>query len=605
MAKRRFTIKIGSLLKRIMNTMPVSLRQSPDHLEERVQQRTSELESVNERLQQEISERTRIEQALQREHDFAQSLIETAQAIIMVLDVQGRIVRFNRYMEELSGYRLDEVQGRDWFATFLPERDRERIRGLFLKAMGGIATRGNVNAIVAKDGRELDIEWNDNTLKDGHGNIVGVLSIGLDVTERKQAENALFQERNLLRMLMDNLPDTIYFKDAESRFTRINPAQGRNFGLSDPAQAIGKTDFDFFMEEHAQQAYADEQAIMETGEPIVSKEERETWSDGHVAWVSTTKMPLHNQEGRIVGTFGISRDITKRKQAEEALRESEQRYRSLFDGIPIGLYRTSPQGQIIDANPALVHMLGYPDRAALCATNAADAYADAQEREHWRSTLERDAMARDHEMEIRRPDGAIIWVRDVARAVRDANGTVLYYEGSLQDMSERKQAEELLRSQSLKDDLTGLYNRRGFMVLAEEQMKLARRKQSSMTLLFYADLDRMKWINDTLGHQEGDRALIALAGVFKNAFRESDIVARLGGDEFVVLALDTAADAAATLARRLQEALDEHNAQAERGYKLSLSVGLARYDPLHPCSVHDLLAQADSLMYEHKRGKSE
>jgi diguanylate cyclase (GGDEF)-like protein len=115
----------------------------------------------------------------------------------------------------------------------------------------------------------------------------------------------------------------------------------------------------------------------------------------------------------------------------------------------------------------------------------------------------------------------------------------------------------------------------------------------------------MKRINDTLGHQEGDRALIEVAGILKNAFRESDIVARLGGDEFAVLALHTAADAAATLASPLQDALDARDARGERGYKLSLSVGVASYDPQHPCSVHELLARADSLMYEHKRGKSE
>jgi len=141
--------------------------------------------------------------------------------------------------------------------------------------------------------------------------------------ERKRAEEALAQERNLLRALLDNIPDAIYFKDAESRFISTNKAHAeRWFGLSDPAQAIGKTDFDFFSEEHAQQAYENEQEIIRTGQPLINMEEKETWPDRPDTWVSTTKMPLRDAEGRIIGTFGITRDITERKRAEEQL----QRY---------------------------------------------------------------------------------------------------------------------------------------------------------------------------------------------------------------------------------------------------------------------------------------
>ena len=159
-----------------------------------------------------------------------------------------------------------------------------------------------------------------------------------DITKRKQAEEALVQERNLVYTLMDNLPDPIYFKDAESRFIRINQAAARRFGINDPVQAIGKTDFDFFTEEHARPAYEDEQAILRSGQPLVGKEEKEMWHDGRVAWVSTTKMPLRNREGQIVGTFGISRDITERKQAEEALAQERNLLRSLIDIAPDYIY---------------------------------------------------------------------------------------------------------------------------------------------------------------------------------------------------------------------------------------------------------------------------
>jgi PAS domain S-box-containing protein len=149
--------------------------------------------------------------------------------------------------------------------------------------------------------------------------IVGQILLG--AMSIKLHQEAVDRERSLMDALMDNIPDRVYFKDSESHFIRISKAQAGLFGLDHPEQAIGKTDFDFFTEVHAQQAYEDEQQIIKTGEPMVSQVERETWSDRPESWVSTTKMPLSNAEEKIVGTFGISRDVTEHKLMEEALEE--------------------------------------------------------------------------------------------------------------------------------------------------------------------------------------------------------------------------------------------------------------------------------------------
>ncbi len=138
-----------------------------------------------------ITTRVRMEKELRNERDFAESLIETAQTIVLLLDTEGRIVRFNPYMEEISGYRLEEVQGKDWFTTFLPAQLHARIRRVFTQAVGDIRTRGNVNTIVTRDGQERLIEWYDKTLKDVDGNAVGLLAVGQNVTERVQADRAL------------------------------------------------------------------------------------------------------------------------------------------------------------------------------------------------------------------------------------------------------------------------------------------------------------------------------------------------------------------------------------------------------------------------------
>ena len=159
-----------------------------------------------------------------------------------------------------------------------------------------------------------------------------------------------------------------------------------------------------------------------------------------------------------------------------------------------------------------------------------------------------------------------------------------------------------LRAVSLIDDLTGLYNRRGFLTFAEQQLRHAPRQQWGCGL-FFLDLDGMKHINDTFGHQAGDQALLDVAQIARETFRLTDIIARLGGDEFVALALDTNPSAIAGLIARLQHNVRVHNARCAHGYALSLSVGSAAYDPTSPCTIEELLAQADVSMYVQKRSK--
>ena len=191
---------------------------------------------------------------------------------------------------------------------------------------------------------------------------------------------------------------------------------------------------------------------------------------------------------------------------------------------------------------------------------------------------------------------ALAKVQEGASALAEANRELRV------EITERKRAEEALKTLSLKDDLTGLYNRRGFFALAEQGLKSAQRMGTEMLLIF-GDLDNLKGINDTFGHKEGDQALVDISQILKETFRESDIIARNGGDEFVILAMKSLETSPEKLINRFEQVLNSHHLQAKRSHKLSMTFGIASFDPQNPCSIDALLAQADELMYENKPKK--
>jgi diguanylate cyclase (GGDEF)-like protein/PAS domain S-box-containing protein len=199
-------------------------------------------------------------------------------------------------------------------------------------------------------------------------------------------------------------------------------------------------------------------------------------------------------------------------------------------------------------------------------------------------------------------DGQIKWLIQIVSSIQyDRKPAML---GNAIEITEHKMLEEEIRALSITDPLTGLLNRRGFLTLAEQQLKISDRRKSGLSL-FFADLDDMKWINDALGHGEGDRALIEMATILKETFRSSDIIARIGGDEFAVLSVQASEINPESHITRLQHKIDVRNHRENQKYKLSLSVGFSFYDPANPCSLDELITQSDNLMYECKKNKKQ
>ncbi|MDW8037805.1 MAG: PAS domain-containing protein [Thermoguttaceae bacterium] len=262
------------------------------------------------------------EQSLRDSQALYWSLVEGLPVAILRKNRQGRFTFANQAFCRMVKRPIEEILGKtDW--DFYPPELAQKYQADDRRVMESGEPFETVEENV-QEGVKRYVQVIKCPVRDAAGEITEVQVIFWDVTERRRAELALEKERALLHTLMDYLPDNIYFKDQQSRFLRINRALARYLGLADPSEAEGKTDFDFFSSEHAEQALADEQYILATGRPIINKEEKETWPDGRISWVLTTKLPLRDPEGRIIGTYGISRDITQQKLAAEALKAAKE-----------------------------------------------------------------------------------------------------------------------------------------------------------------------------------------------------------------------------------------------------------------------------------------
>ena len=279
--------------------------------------------------------------------------------------------------------------------------------------------------------------------------------------QRKRAQQELQHEQFLLNTLMENLPDRIYFKDRQSRFLRNSKAHLQRFGLERASDAMGKTDFDFFTEEHARQAFEDEQQLMRTGEPM-TKEEKETWPDGSVSWAWSTKLPLRDEAGNVVGTFGISRDITARKRAEAALQEISALQEGILNAANYAIISTTTDGVVTTFNAAAEKMIGHPAAQVVGKTTPA-LWHDRDEVVRRAGALSRAlgrtvepgfevfvAKARlggadENEWSIIRKDGSRFPALLSVTALRNQGGGIIGFLGVIADITDRKRAEEAIR----------------------------------------------------------------------------------------------------------------------------------------------------------------
>lgn len=285
------------------------------------------------------------------------SLAESLPICLLHKDVHGQPVFANRAYLQFHNLTLQQVLDRNVSGLF-QESDIEQFRIADKEVMEHGMEIRETRLFKMTDGHERWLERIKGPIRDEAGRIVGVQLLFWDVTERRTQKENHDQERSLLHTLLDSIPDSIYFKDRESRFIRISRSLSQLFGLQDPANAIGLSDADFFSSEHSKLARIDEQEVMKTGEGIIGRLEKQIQPGKPATRSSTTKMPLRDGHGRIIGTFGISRDITSYLQAAEALNQERDRLQTLMNHLPDVIFIKDTSGRFLMANPALVKLCG-------------------------------------------------------------------------------------------------------------------------------------------------------------------------------------------------------------------------------------------------------
>ena len=267
---------------------------------------------------QDITERKQAKEKLKASEEYLKILFDYAPDAYFINDLKGSFIDCNKAVERLTGYKKEELIGKNFLKLkMLSPADIPKEAKLFTEELSELPTGTGELVLSRKDNAKVTVEISAYLVKNKGSTLV--LGIARDITERKKAEIAIVYEQSLLHALMDNIPDFIYFKDEKNRFVRVNKTSAEDRGVT-PEDFIGKTDFDIFTEEAAKKCFADDNRVMKTGKPLINSIEKITYLNGMERWFSATKVPRYDEKGKIIGTIGITRNITERKQAEERIK---------------------------------------------------------------------------------------------------------------------------------------------------------------------------------------------------------------------------------------------------------------------------------------------
>ncbi len=450
----------------------------------------------------------------------------------------------------------------------------------------------------------------------------GIFILSTDITTHKQSEAALLEREMKLTTLFEILPVGISILDADRKVSYANIALKRILDISEDGLLKGGYRNRKYLRSNGSLMTLDELASVQAFREKRGIDAVETGvlkEDGTIVWTEVSAVPVDFPDWKMVV---VTSDISKRKRAEEDLRTNERRLHLAAAAGGVGIWDWDVVKDVLIWDESMYSLYNIDSKDFSGAYHAWISTLHPDDRQFTDAEIQaalRGEREYAPEFRIIRPDGVVRVVKATSQTIRDQDGKALRMIGTNIDITERKQVEEeirklnedleakvavrtaelaaangLLNQLALFDQLTGLYNRHGFRMLAQEQLSLARRAKWNL-LVFYGDLDGLKQINDQYGHGAGDRAIVMAARALTATFRSSDIKARLGGDEFIVLAFETQEQVAQTLIARLHGKLAEN--------EQSMSVGVISFDMQNEISIDDLIARADEAMYAEKRIK--
>jgi len=441
------------------------------------------------------------------------------------------------------------------------------------------------------------IEHIDNgTLHELKGKILG----GEDLYKRHITSELLFSKRHY-ESIFNSMPEGVMEFTLDGKIFHANAAALALCGLREE-DLLASGFPDLFTGTHRERLHTLLHALGQA--PVVIDETEPLLLNGKM--VTIHFLPIRDESHAFI--IAILRDLTEKIATTRELEMMRRQQERILNAVGEGIFGLDTKGCITFANPAALALLDYEPHELVGSSLQTIVHACKQEedlcpdKECPIRAVSQDGIMRKGTETFWRKNGSPFPVRFTSTPIVE-DYTILGAVVAFADITERKKMEERLRESAMTDELTCLFNRRGFMTLADKLIKISVRDKTDL-LLIYVDFDNLKWINDSLGHSVGDQALIEAATLLRDTFRLADVVARLGGDEFVILCTDNSAlGNQETILNRLSENIEKTNRLTTRQYRLSLSVGVGRYEHHAPCSIDELLRRADQAMYLNKEDK--
>ncbi len=389
-------------------------------------------------------ERQQAQSALRETNEALQALIQASPIGIVVFDPNGIVKLWSPANEQIFGWSAFETMGK--FLPYIPEDKQEEHKELRQKVLQGEAFTGVEVRRQRKDGSTVDISISTAPLRDGQGNITGIMGLNLDITGRIRAEEALRESEERFRSLYNNATIGLYRTTPDGHILMCNPAATRLLGFEFFDELEKRNlEKDGFEPNYLREEF---RKRLERDGMVIGLECEWTRKDGTPIFVRESATTVRDSEGKILYYDGTFEDITSRKLAEKAKRESEEKYRLLFENAPVGVFQSTPEGRYLSANPTLASIFMYdsPQEMMSQITDIAkQIHVDPIQRERFIELLEEKGEVREFINQNYCKDGSIIWTMTNARAVKDKSGDIQYYEGFMTDITARLQAEEAIR----------------------------------------------------------------------------------------------------------------------------------------------------------------